>query len=162
MKGLRGLALGKAVSDHVSREVAIGPSVEVLADPSNRVTLALEARDPLGLPRPRISFKFASYELEGMKIGMTHMDALMTALGATDVRRLGPVTDGAVMGGTCRMGSDPKTSVVDRDLRAHDHRNLFIVGSAAFPTITSSPPTLSIAAFARRAAERIRLDLAGA
>jgi len=60
MKGLRGLALGKAVSDHVSREVAIGPSVEVLADPSNRVTLALEARDPLGLPRPRISFKFAN------------------------------------------------------------------------------------------------------
>jgi choline dehydrogenase-like flavoprotein len=162
MKGLRGVALGKAVSDHLSREVAIGPSVEVLPDPNNRVTLALDQRDPLGLPRPRIAFKFASYELEGMKIGMTHMEALMTALGATDVRRLGPVTDGAVMGGTCRMGDDPRTSVVDRDLRAHDHRNLFIVGSAAFPTITSSPPTLTIAAFALRAAERIRLDLAGA
>ena len=162
MKGMRGAALGKAVSDHIARELAIGPSVEVLPDPNNRVTLALDQRDPLGLPRPRINFKFAPYEIEGMKVGMSHLEALMTALGATDVRRLGPVTDGAVMGGTCRMGSDPKTSVVDRDLRTHDHRNLFIVGSAAFPTITSSPPTLTIAAFALRAAERIRLDLAGA
>ena len=84
----------------------------------------------------------------------------MKVLGATNVLAQGPVTDGAVMGGTCRMGSDPKTSVVDRNLRVHDHRNLFIVGSAAFPTISSSPPTLTIAAFALRAAEQIRLDLA--
>ena len=161
-KGMRGAALGKAVSDHISRELAIGPSVEILPNPDNRVTLALDQRDPLGLPRPRIHFKFAQYELEGMKIGMTHVGALMSALGATSVTPQGPVTDGAVMGGTCRMGSDPKTSVVDRDLRAHDHRNLFIIGSATFPTITSSPPTLTIAAFALRAAERIRLDLAGA
>jgi hypothetical protein len=126
------------------------------------VTLALDQRDPLGLPRPRIHFQFGAYELEGMRVGMTHVEALMKILGATDVARQGPVTDGAVMGGTCRMGSDAKASVVDRDLRSHDHRNLFIVGSAAFPTITSSPPTLTIAAFALRAAERIRLDLAGA
>jgi glucose dehydrogenase len=161
-KGWRGPALGKAVSDHLSRELAIGPSVEVLPNPDNRVTLALDRRDPLGLPRPRIAFKFAQYELEGMKVGMAHVGALMKALGATSVTPQGPVTDAAVMGGTCRMGSDPQTSVVDRDLRAHDHRNLFIVGSAAFPTISSSPPTLTIAAFALRAAERIRLDLADA
>jgi choline dehydrogenase-like flavoprotein len=159
-KGVRGAALGKAVSDHISRELAIGPSVEVLPDADNRVTLALDQRDPLGLPRPRIHFKFGAYELEGMKVGMAHVGALMKVLGATNVLSQGPVTDGAVMGGTCRMGSDPKTSVVDRNLRAHDHRNLFIVGSAAFPTISSSPPTLTIAAFALRAAEQIRLDLA--
>jgi len=36
--------------------------------------------------------------------------------------------------GTARMGNDPKSSVVDRDLRNHDHANLFILGSAVFPT----------------------------
>ena len=63
------------------------------------------------------------------------------------------------MGGTCRMGDDPRTSVVDRHLRTHDHPNLYLVGSAAFPTITASPPTLTIAAFALRAALTIRTEL---
>ena len=47
--------------------------------------------------------------------------------------------------GTARMGSDPKTSVVDRDLRSHDHGNLFILGSSVFPTSTTANPTLTIA-----------------
>ena len=35
--------------------------------------------------------------------------------------------------GTCRMGADAKTSVVDANLRAHDHPNLYMVGSAVSP-----------------------------
>jgi choline dehydrogenase-like flavoprotein len=66
------------------------------------------------------------------------------------------------MGGTCRMGDDPRTAVVDRNLRAHDHPNLYIVGAATFPTITASPPTLTIAAFALRAGLAIRRDLGAA
>ena len=158
-QGVHGAALGKAVSDHVSRELAIGPSVEILADPDNRVTLAHDRRDPLGLPRPRIQFRFRPYEMDGMKVGMEYVRGLMNALGATDVQEQGPVTDGAVMGGTCRMGSDPRTAVVDRNLRAHDHPNLYVVGSATFPTISTSPPTLTIAAFALRAGLQIRTDL---
>jgi choline dehydrogenase-like flavoprotein len=157
--GLRGAALGAAISDHTARELAIGPSVEILPDPDNRVTLASQL-DPLGLPRPRIYSKsFNRYELDGMKVGMQYTLAIMNALAATEVQSQGPVTDGAVMGGTCRMGNDPRTSVVDRNLRSHDHSNLYIVGSAAFPTITASPPTLTIAAFALRAGLQIGSDL---
>ena len=36
--------------------------------------------------------------------------------------------------GTCRMGDDPKQSVVDKFQRSHDHKNLYVVGSSAFPT----------------------------
>jgi choline dehydrogenase-like flavoprotein len=158
-RGLSGAALGRAVSEHAAREVAFGPSVEVLPDPDNRVTLALDQRDALGLPRPRIAFRFADYEKKGMDVAMGYMLGIMNALGATNVQRQGPVTDGAVMGGTCRMGNDPRESVVDRNLRAHDHPNLYIVGSAAFPTITASPPTLTIAAFALRAGTHIATGL---
>ncbi len=158
-QGLLGPALAAAISDHMARELAIGPSVEVLPDPDNRVTLALDQRDPLGLPRPRIAYKWGSYEQRGMKVAMDYVLGLMNALGATDTQTLGPVTDSAVMGGTCRMGSDPKTSVVDRDLRTHDHPNLFLVGAATFPSITASPPTLTIAATALRLALTIRTDL---
>jgi len=60
-------------------------------------------------------------------------------LGATD-RVMQPDTpDTVIYGGsghimgTTLMGSDPKTSVVDKDCRAHDHPNLFILGSSVFP-----------------------------
>ena len=161
-QGLRGAALAAAISDHMARELAMGPSVEVLADPENRVTLARDMLDPLGLPRPRIAFRWGAYEQAGMKVAMDYVLGIMNALGATETRRLGPGTDSAVMGGSCRMGNDPKTSVVDRNLRTHDHPNLYIVGSSTFPTITASPPTLTIAALALRAALHIRTELRSA
>ena len=57
------------------------------------------------------------------------------------------------------MGSDPKTSVVDRDLRSHDHANLFILGSSVFPTSTTANPTLTIAALSLRAAGAVTAGL---
>ncbi len=62
------------------------------------------------------------------------------------------------------MGIDPRTSVVDVNLRAHDVPNLYLVGSGCFVTASASPPTLTIAALAIRAAEHIaaRLRPAGA
>ena len=61
--------------------------------------------------------------------------------------------------GTARMGNDPKSSVVDRDLLSHDHRNLFILGSAVFPTGATANPTLTIAALSLRAAGRVKAAL---
>ena len=57
--------------------------------------------------------------------------------------------------GTYRMGTDPKTSVVTPQQRAHDHPNLFLLGSGVFPTGASSNPTLTIAALALRAVDPI-------
>ena len=57
--------------------------------------------------------------------------------------------------GTARMGLDPKTSVVDKDLRSHDHPNLYIAGSAVFPTTGANPPTLTIAALSLRLASHL-------
>jgi len=53
------------------------------------------------------------------------------------------------------MGNDPAASVVDRDLRAHEAPNLYVVGSSVFVTGSSLQPSLTIAALAIRAAERI-------
>jgi choline dehydrogenase-like flavoprotein len=58
------------------------------------------------------------------------------------------------------MRSDPLHSVVDRDLRSHDHRNLFILGSAVFPTSATANPTLTIAALSLRAADQVKASLA--
>jgi choline dehydrogenase-like flavoprotein len=61
--------------------------------------------------------------------------------------------------GTHRMGIDAATSVVDANLRTHDISNLYLVGSGCFVTASTSPPTLTIAALAIRAAEHIAADL---
>ena len=57
------------------------------------------------------------------------------------------------------MGTDPGTSVVDVALKAHDVPNLYLVGSGCFVTTSASPPTLTIAALAVRAAEHIAARL---
>jgi choline dehydrogenase-like flavoprotein len=55
--------------------------------------------------------------------------------------------------GTCRMGDDPATSVVDRFHRAHDVPNLFLVDGSSFVTSGRGQPTMTIQALAFRAAE---------
>jgi choline dehydrogenase-like flavoprotein len=52
--------------------------------------------------------------------------------------------------GTCRMGDDPATSVVDRFGRSHDVTNLFVVDGSVFVTSGPQPPTATIAANAAR------------
>jgi len=54
--------------------------------------------------------------------------------------------------GTCRFGDNPRTSVLDRDCRAHGLDNLYIVDSSFFPTSGGTNPSLTIAANALRVA----------
>lgn len=54
--------------------------------------------------------------------------------------------------GTCRMGNDPKNSVVDKNGRSHDIENLFIADASVFPTSLGVNPALTIAANALRMA----------
>lgn len=149
-QGLRGDALKQAIRHDVARQLIIGSSAEMLPDPTNRVELATEKPDAIGIPRPKITFRYDDYAMKGLDVARSAQNAIMAKLGATQIKQLGPIADSAIMGGTTRMGSDAKTSVVDANLRSHDHPNLFIVGSAVFPTITSSAPTLTIGALSAR------------
>jgi choline dehydrogenase-like flavoprotein len=66
-----------------------------------------------------------------------------------------PSTITAHMLGTCRMGNDPATSVVNADHRAHDVANLFICDGSSLVTSGRGQPTMTIQALAFRAADRI-------
>ncbi|MDB5947549.1 MAG: oxidoreductase-like protein, partial [Ramlibacter sp.] len=57
--------------------------------------------------------------------------------------------------GTARMGTDPRTSVVDADCKVHSVDNLFVAGSAAFPTSSQANPTLTLIALSLRLADRL-------
>jgi choline dehydrogenase-like flavoprotein len=155
---LMGPALRKAMAEQTIREVAIGGSAEILPNPENRVTLD-DSKDALGLPRPNLRFGLDDYTKRSMELGQERHLAVMNALHCTSILHGPPRVNTSIIGGTARMGADAKTSVIDAQLRSHDHPNLYVVGSSAFPTMGVSPPTLTIAALALRAAAQIQQDL---
>jgi choline dehydrogenase-like flavoprotein len=57
--------------------------------------------------------------------------------------------------GTCRMGNDPRTSVINRDHQAHEVPNLFLVDGSSFVTSGRQQPTATIQALAYRASEKM-------
>jgi choline dehydrogenase-like flavoprotein len=65
-------------------------------------------------------------------------------------------TDASHHIGTLRMSRDPKTGVVDEHCKVHGIENLFVAGSAVFPTAGHANPTLTIVALALRLADRLQ------
>ena len=57
--------------------------------------------------------------------------------------------------GTCRFGTDPKTSVLDPQNRAHEVENLYVVDASFFPSSAALSPSLTIAANALRVAAHV-------
>ena len=61
--------------------------------------------------------------------------------------------------GTCRMGNDPKRSVLNRWNQSHDHKNLFVVDGAAFTSAGWQNPTMTILALSMRASEHLAEEM---
>ena len=67
-----------------------------------------------------------------------------------------PVSGTAHQAGTCRFGTDPATSVLDLDCRAHEVDNLYVTDASFFPSIGAVNPTLTIIANALRVADILK------
>ncbi len=72
-----------------------------------------------------------------------------------------PVAGCAHQAGTCRFGTDPATSVLDPDCRAHELDNLYVVDTSFFPSIGAVNPALTAMANAIRVGDHLleRLDV---
>jgi choline dehydrogenase-like flavoprotein len=82
---------------------------------------------------------------------------ILEAAGAREVwpEPLAYTQGGAHLLGTCRMGDDPQTSVIDKYHRSHDVPNLFLCDGSSMVTSGRGQPTMTIMALAFRAAEHI-------
>ena len=159
-QGVSGTALIAALKAQTSRQIRLASSIEQLPDPENRIVPDFSQRDPLGVPRPRLTYRLDEYVCTGLVDARRVHEEIFERLAASNVRH-GTTAEGAGhIIGTTRMGSDPRQSVVDPDLRSHDLANLFIVGSGVFPTSATANPTLTIAALSLRAAPVIARSLA--
>lgn len=159
--GLRGKALDTALRDRASRHVRLASLIEQTGEAENRVTLAPNEKDVYGVPLPRISYRLDGYVKAGLAAARAAHADIFERLGTTEIHHAPEAEGAGHIIGTLRMGDDPKTSVVDRDLRSHDHANLFMLGSGVFPTSATANPTLTIAALSLRAVGAVKAALVG-
>jgi choline dehydrogenase-like flavoprotein len=159
---------GKAYKDWVRRyyrrSVMIqGPTQEMPLFES-RVTVDAEVKDKYGIPVARISGDRHKHTLEISLAMAKHAQEWLLAAGAANafLKTAGPgVSGGQHQAGTCRMGNDPKTSVVDRSYRVHESENIYVVDGSVHVTNGGFNPVLTIMANAYRAGEIIARELKG-
>jgi gluconate 2-dehydrogenase alpha chain len=142
---------------------------EDLPQHGNRVDLDPAVRDAWGFPAGRVTYRPHRHEVVASEHWAPLLEAVLTEAGAEwsltttspPVGELGPLDHANPLGiapasrhvmGTCRMGDDPATSVVDRESRFHDVENLLCADSSVFVTSAGYGPTLTLATLALRAA----------
>jgi choline dehydrogenase-like flavoprotein len=122
---------------------------------SNSISLDPDVKDFWGLPALRVTFKNHSDDLKTMQFLLDRQMEILDAAGArrTWAYPVEETTQGVHLLGTCRMGTDPKRSVIDPYHRSHDVPNLFLVDGSSFVTSGRNQPTCTIQALAYRAAD---------
>jgi choline dehydrogenase-like flavoprotein len=126
---------------------------EGLPHEHNTITLDPELTDARGLPVARVTYEWGENDLKLSTAARDKAAEMMSASGARKVR-IG-LNYGAHAMGSCRMGHDPKTSVLNEHGQSHDIKNLFIADTSVFVTGAGVNPTLTAMAIASRASEHI-------
>ena len=126
---------------------------------TNTISLDPTLKDSWGLPAIRVTHREHPNDMKLYRYFLDRAHDLLVAAGATRrwefplTEEPGPLQPHLL--GTCRMGTDPKRSVVNRWHRAHDVPNLFVVDGSSFVTSGRGQPTMTIMALAFRAGEAI-------
>ncbi len=137
---------------------------EDLPEEGNRVTLDAELTDSDGIPAPKVEYRVSENTRRMLRHGRERAREVLIAAGAK--RILVADSDdvwwraGWHQMGTCRMGNNPRNSVVNGWGRCHDVRNLFIVDGSVFVTSGAVNPTATIQALALYIGDSIKVNLA--
>lgn len=176
---LFGSALVNKINELNTRMMRLCYLVEQEPMPENRITLSDTHTDGLGLPRPLINYRVTDSELtvKGIAAAAELTDKVFEKIGTNYSKFIDgegyPAVEFAVgektykanlygaghIVGTYRMGTDSSNSVVDSHQRSWDHKNLFMLGSGTFPTVTTANPTLTLVAMTFRSSRAILADL---
>ncbi|MDQ6619577.1 MAG: GMC family oxidoreductase [Pseudomonadota bacterium] len=151
-RGLWGEALHKEMLKY-NHMAGLVPVAETEPRPDNRVEVVDET-DRYGLPIPRVVFSYSDNDKRLQRHAVRFMSDMLAAAGGRD---LWTNDDTSHLLGTCRMGDDPRASIVNGDGRAWDIANLWICDGSLFPTCGGVNPSLTIQALACRMGARIEM-----
>ena len=134
---------------------------EDLPELHNRVTLDPELVDSDGIPAPKVSYRLSENSTRMLEHSVARGKEVLEASGARMTSAEAPLPPaGWHLMGTARMGTDPKSSVVNEWGRCHDVRNLFIIDGSIFVTAGAVNPTCTIQALTLYIADSIKKNLA--
>jgi choline dehydrogenase-like flavoprotein len=146
-----------ALADDFNRTMEIFCHGTSLPLENNSFSLDPDLKDAWGLPALRLTYKDHPDDL---KLGNWMFDRAHELFAAANAQKSWsfPAREqqfAVHLLGTCRMGNDPKTSVINSDHRTHDVKNLFLCDGSSLVTSGRGQPTMTIEALAFRAADRI-------
>lgn len=134
--------------------------VEQAPNPENRIRLSPEHRDALGLPVTVVDWRIGEAEKRTFLRFTEIIRGYLRELGLEPQEwQTGSITDTLHPMGGLRMGDDPVTSVVDRNLTVHGLTNLSVASCAVFPSGSSSNPTFTMMALSLRLARQLASTL---
>jgi choline dehydrogenase-like flavoprotein len=148
-----GRSFKKRVRDLQPAMLQLGGMCKVLARRENRVTVDPRQTDPWGIPVPVVEMTYGENDRALYRGMLDELREIQDAAGVDFLFRdetIGGLASHEV--GGCRMGTDPRTSVLNPFGQSHDVRNLFVVDGSAFVTFPEKNPTLTIMALALRSA----------
>jgi choline dehydrogenase-like flavoprotein len=150
-----GAELRSALCEPGAWTMGVGGFGETLPYHDNKVTLDKTRKDKWGLNIPAIDAVIRDNELKMRKDMQGDAVEMMTAVGLKDVKGFdnNPVLGRGIHEmGTCRMGKDPKTSVLNKWNQVWDAPNVFVTDGAFMTSANCVNPSLSYMAFTARAA----------
>ncbi|WP_342377777.1 GMC family oxidoreductase [Myxococcus stipitatus] len=138
------------------------PFGEMVPRPGNRVTLSTTVKDRWGIPAAHIDCRHSDNELKMSADAVATCQEMMKEAGFT-VEKVNDALSTPGMAihevGTARMGSDPKTSVLNPWNQSWDVSNLYVMDGASFPSQGPQNPTLTMMALAVRASAHVVSEL---
>lgn len=146
-----------ALREYYTRSMFLLSHSTTLPLVTNSVSLDPKIKDAWSLPALRVTYNSHADDLKTMQFLLDKELEILDAAGAkkTWSYPIESLTEGVHLMGTCRMGNDPKQSVVDRNHRTHDVPNLFLVDGSSFVSAGRNQPTCTIQALAYRAADQL-------
>jgi choline dehydrogenase-like flavoprotein len=148
----------KTVRDHAGAFISMGGFGEVLARYENYMDLDPVVKDRWGIPALRFHYQFSDNEKKMCEDMATTAREMFEEAG---VEVIGVDKEMLTEGwsihelGTARMGTDPKTSVLNQFQQSHDVRNLFVVDGSSHVSASCQNPTWTIMALAWRSCEHL-------
>jgi len=151
-----GADLEKALNTYRGAGVSVTIMGEVLPRYENAATIDKNAVDAWGIPALHIQARYSDNEAKMLKHAMDTFEQLCHTAGFETLSKHDqPHPPGYSIHelGTCRMGDDPKKSVLNKWNQSHDIKNLFVVDGSSFVTGGYQNPTMTILALSMRASE---------
>ncbi len=130
-------------------------STEDLPMPENRVTVDGEGKVTLVYTATNDTPKKDLYKQLHSMLGKLRMEPDSLFHRFAYMKNEIPVAGVAHQAGTCRMGSDPATSALNADCRAHELDNLYVVDTSVFPSIGAVNPALTAMANSLRVGDHL-------